>query len=77
MPANAIGGFRYNGIDRVDSSRGYEAGNVVASCKRCNYTKQTMSRVEFVDWIRSVYEHLQLDQRDAASCFVREPWRTT
>jgi hypothetical protein len=31
--------FVCNGIDRLDSSSGYVAGNVVPACKACNYLK--------------------------------------
>ena len=29
-------------LDRVDNSRGYEPGNVVGCCIRCNYTRRDM-----------------------------------
>lgn len=28
--------FFYNGVDRLDSTKPYEKGNVVACCKYCN-----------------------------------------
>lgn len=40
--------FPYNGIDRIDSNYGYEAGNVVACCKPCNYAKNKLSQTEFL-----------------------------
>ena len=46
-----------NGIDRVDSSKGYVEGNVVSCCKYCNAAKNTMSRDEFFKWIKRVYEY--------------------
>lgn len=46
--------FKYNGIDRVDNSRGYEIGNVVPCCSKCNTAKSTMSRGEFLAWARRV-----------------------
>jgi hypothetical protein len=46
-----------NGIDRIDSSRKYEKGNVVSCCSTCNYGKREMSTDEFLSWIRRVYEH--------------------
>jgi hypothetical protein len=36
------------GIDRIDSTGGYEWSNVVPSCSRCNISKQTMTAVEFI-----------------------------
>ncbi len=47
----------YNGIDRIDSSKGYVKGNVVTSCKYCNTAKNTMTQQEFKEWIVRVYEH--------------------
>jgi len=44
----AHGAFVCNGVDRVDNSRGYVKGNVVACCKPCNRAKGTMSRDEFI-----------------------------
>ena len=48
--------FYYNGIDRVDNSKGYVENNVVPCCKVCNRAKDTMSRDEFLEWIKQVYE---------------------
>lgn len=50
-------GFMYNGIDRVDNTRGYEEGNVVPCCKPCNKAKGTMSEAEFREWIFRVYQY--------------------
>lgn len=38
----------FNGIDRVDNSQGYVAGNCVSACKTCNRMKLTASAEEFV-----------------------------
>jgi 5-methylcytosine-specific restriction endonuclease McrA len=40
--------YIYNGIDRLDNDRGYEADNVVACCARCNHAKHTMLPGEFI-----------------------------
>lgn len=45
-----------NGIDRVDNSIGYVIENCVSCCKDCNRAKGTMSRSEFIEMIRKVYE---------------------
>ena len=37
-----------NGVDRVDSSEGYIAGNVVACCRACNDMKGTMGQRAFI-----------------------------
>lgn len=45
LPNNRIqkhkntGYYIYNGIDRVDSNKGYVEGNVVSCCSNCNYLK--------------------------------------
>lgn len=45
----------YNGIDRVDSSKGYFKDNVVPCCKVCNRAKSDLSLAEFKDWIIKLY----------------------
>lgn len=52
------GGYRYNGIDRIDPSKGYEPGNVVSCCSTCNMGKREMSREAFCAWIGRVNDHL-------------------
>jgi len=37
----------FNGIDRVDNTRGYEYGNVVTACWWCNRAKGTQTREQF------------------------------
>jgi len=37
------GDYVYNGIDRVDNSKGYISENCVTCCKKCNSTKQSVS----------------------------------
>lgn len=51
------GEFLWNGIDRVDSARGYCTGNVVSCCWKCNRAKGDMSQSEFLEWIKAAYEH--------------------
>ena len=54
------GDWIYNGIDRIDDDFGYVAGNVVTSCKKCNYAKQGMTTNEFINHIKKIY-HYQID----------------
>ena len=48
--------FVYNGLDRVDSSIGYELDNVVTACKMCNYAKRDFSKEDFLVWIERIYK---------------------
>jgi len=50
-----FGYYFYNGIDRIDSSKGYIIDNVVPCCKICNTGKTDLSKDEFLSWIKSVY----------------------
>lgn len=53
--------YIYNGIDRVDSSRGYELDNVVTCCKECNFMKKAKTKKDFLLKIKNIYENLGLD----------------
>ncbi|MDD4873362.1 MAG: hypothetical protein PHE15_00065 [Dehalococcoidales bacterium] len=46
--------FTYNGLDRLDSSKGYLIDNVVPCCRKCNIAKNDMSIKEFYDWVKSI-----------------------
>lgn len=50
--------IRYNGIDRIDSSKGYTIDNVVTCCWDCNRAKNTMSVDDFKSWVSRIYHHL-------------------
>lgn len=50
--------FRYNGIDRKNSAKGYNPENCVASCVTCNMAKRLMDEQEFVQWITRTYIHI-------------------
>ena len=49
--------LKYNGIDRIDSSRGYVSGNVLPCCKNCNTAKNILTQTQFKEFIKKVYEH--------------------
>lgn len=51
------GTYFYNGLDRVDNSKGYTIDNVVSCCKRCNKAKGIMKQHEFLNWISQIYIH--------------------
>jgi hypothetical protein len=46
---------KYNGIDRVDNTRGYTIDNVVTACADCNRAKSDMGLDQFKSWIARVY----------------------
>lgn len=52
--------FRYNGLDRIDSSRDHSPDNIVSCCKRCNTAKMDITYQEFIEWLRRVHSHLGL-----------------
>lgn len=49
--------LKINGLDRVDSSKGYAIDNVVPCCVTCNTAKNKMTQKEFKEWIKTVYEN--------------------
>ena len=51
------GDIVYNGIDRIDNSVGYNEGNVVPCCKKCNMAKGTKSQKEFLEWVDAIYNN--------------------
>lgn len=46
-----------NGVDRVDSSRGYEEDNVVTCCTQCNTAKLDRPMTDFLAWVKRAYAH--------------------
>ena len=56
--------FKYNGIDRVDNTKGYVIENCVTCCKLCNRMKDTLSLDEFKNHIAKVV----LYQKELKSC---------
>lgn len=52
------GEFSYSGIDRLDSSKGYEIDNVVPCCWTCNKAKTDMPYQEFKSWIFRVSDFM-------------------
>jgi len=49
--------LKCNGIDRVDTSKGYTKKNSVSCCKYCNFAKHTMTENEFYKWVKRVYAY--------------------
>jgi hypothetical protein len=52
--------FYYNGIDRIDSKLNYESKNVIPCCPMCNYMKNTVGQEDFINQIKKIYNHLNL-----------------
>lgn len=46
----------YNGIDRVDSTKGYSPDNCVPCCKLCNTMKLSLKKDEFLEHVSKIYE---------------------
>lgn len=46
--------YVYNGIDRVDNSKGYIPGNCVPCCAGCNTWKSAQSVEEFIGRARAI-----------------------
>lgn len=54
------GGFVYNGIDRVDNTKGYLLDNVVPCCGVCNRMKMAMPVDEFLEQIGRIVAHREI-----------------
>lgn len=50
----AYGGFLFNGIDRQNSSQGYETQNTVPCCFPCNRAKSTLGVTEFLKHVSRI-----------------------
>lgn len=61
------GSYKYNGIDRIDSSKGYILGNCTPCCKACNFAKNAQSSEEFRSHIARMYNHFVLEKHYALS----------
>jgi hypothetical protein len=46
-----------NGIDRIDSKKGYSIDNCVTCCTQCNRMKNTFSHNDFINKISQIYNH--------------------
>jgi len=47
----------FNGIDRIDSSKGYTLENTVSCCNMCNRMKSDFNQQEFLNHIELIYKH--------------------
>lgn len=49
--------YVYNGIDRVDNTKGYTLDNCVPCCKKCNQAKMNLPVEQFKSLIVSIYNN--------------------
>lgn len=49
--------FYCNGVDRIDSNKGYVDGNVQPMCEFCNRAKLDFSQSEFDAWLDRIVAH--------------------
>lgn len=62
LSKTAGGVYTWNGVDRVDSKKGYVLENAVPCCKICNRAKGDMTLAEFERWIARVYKRYEARQ---------------
>lgn len=51
--------FLYSGLDRKDNSKGYDMGNVVACCGRCNRIKREILTYDEMQAVGALLKELQ------------------
>lgn len=51
------------GVDRLDCEKPYERENCVPCCSRCNFSKLTMSELDFVEHCRKIVLHQDSKQK--------------
>ena len=59
-PLNETGG----GLDRLDNSRGYVAGNVVAACEICNMMRGRRFKTDLMRVLGSIIRYARLHDPD-------------
>lgn len=52
----------FNGIDRIDSSKGYTYDNCVSCCSHCNVMKMQYTQSEFLSKISKIYNYSIIKQ---------------
>lgn len=56
-------GNPYNGVDRVDNSKGYIISNCVPCCEWCNKTKMAHTESELIDHIEKMYKNMIISRQ--------------
>ena len=59
------GDLIYNGIDRLDPTKGFVIDNVVPACADCNCAKGTRSVDDFIAWIKRVNNHICAREKES------------
>lgn len=59
---------KINGIDRIDSNKGYNLENSEPCCMTCNRAKNTMTKEEFLRWVSKVVINRRNQMKDCLSC---------
>lgn len=49
--------FIYNGLDRIDTSKGYDEDNVIPCCGTCNFMRHKLSLSDFYMHITKIVKH--------------------
>lgn len=57
--ARSNGPYIYNGIDRMNSSEGYNYANCLPCCNFCNIAKMDKTLAEFFDWLQRISTYLR------------------
>lgn len=55
---NAKYKIKCNGLDRINSNKGYTKANTVACCRLCNMSKNNLSKTRWKNWIKRAYNKL-------------------
>jgi hypothetical protein len=61
--SKAAGTFIYNGLDRIDSTKGHIKGNLVPCCILCNWAKRDMTQADFYTWAYRLSDNLRKNNR--------------
>ena len=46
-----------NGLDRINSKKGYTVDNTVTCCSQCNYAKREMDINQFINFIKRIVKY--------------------
>jgi len=59
-PLQYSDGYKRNGIDRIDSDKGYTKQNIAPCCEMCNHAKSYHPKDKFLSWALQLYKYQQL-----------------